>query len=157
LSGSDRDFVGLVFVIVCAAALALSVLLIYQDFVRLLLMHRILFLKSWILDLSVRLGAAGTEGVYLSLVAAAFNKDASAEIHEFKRKMRLELEDFKRKMSESHGRIVTILAAIRLWFFKLRLAFRARQYKPSPALVDKCVKAPELDTLVYLHKFSERV
>ncbi len=157
LSGSDKDFVGLVFVLVCAGALVLSVLLIYQDFARLLLMHRILFLKSWILDLSARLGAAATEGVYLSLVAAAFNKEASAEIYEFKRKMRIELENFKRKMSKSHGQISPILAVVHSWFFTLQLAFRARQYKPLPALVDKCVKAPELDTLVYLHKLSERV
>jgi hypothetical protein len=157
LSGSDKDFVGLLFVIICATALALSALLIYQDFMRLFLVHRIIFLKSWILDLSVRLGAAGTEGAYLSLVAAAFNQDASAEIQEFKRKMRLDLENFKNKVSESGGRIMSIVAAIHVWFFKLRLAYRARQYKPSPELVDKCMKAPELDTLVYLHKLSERV
>jgi hypothetical protein len=157
LSGSDKDFVGLVFVIICATALTLSALLIYQDFMRLFLMHRILFLKSWILDLSVRLGAAGTEGAYLSLVAAAFNKDASAEIHEFKRKLRLDLQNFKSKVSESGGRIVSILTAIHEWFFKLRLVYRARQFKPSPERVEQCMKAPELDTLVYLHKLSERI
>ena len=157
LSGSEKDFVGMVFVIVCAVSLAFSALLMYQDFVRLLLMHKILFLKSWILDLSVRLGAAGTEGAYLSLVATAFNKHASAEIYELKRKMRLELEDFTCKLSKSSGMIAAILAAIRVWFFKLRLSYRARQHKPPPELVAQCVKAPELNTLVYLHKLSERI
>jgi hypothetical protein len=157
LTGSDKDFVGLVFVVICATALSLSALLIYQDFMRLFLTHRILFLKSWILDLSARLGAAGTEGAYLSLVAAAFNKDASAEIYKFKRKLRLDLENFKSEVFESGGRIMSIVAAIRLWFFKLRLAYRAREYKPSSDLVEQCMKAPELETLVYLHKLSERV
>jgi hypothetical protein len=157
LIGSDKDVVGLIFVIVCAAALSLSFLLIYQDFVRLLLTHRIPFLKSWILSLSARLGPAGTEGVYLSLVTAAFNKYSSPEILEFKRKMRMELEEFKLKLAGSRGQFVSILVAIRLWFFKLRLAYRAHQYKPSPELVEQCMQAPELDTLVYLHKLSERV
>jgi hypothetical protein len=157
LSGPSKDAVGLLFVVVCAAALVLSILLIYQDFLRLLLMHRILFLKSWFLNLSARLGSAVSEGVYLSLVTAAFNKDSSAEIHKFKRKMRMELEEFKLKLAESRGRCVSILVAARLWFFKIRLAYRARQYKPSPELVEQCIKAPELDTLVYLHKLTERV
>jgi hypothetical protein len=157
LSGSDKDAVGLIFVIICAAALALSLLLIYQDFLRLLLMHRILFLKSWILNLSARLGPAGSEGAYLSLVTAAFNKHSSAEIHEFKRKMRIELEEFQLKLAESRGKFGSVLVAIRLWFFRMRLAYRARQYKPPPELVEQCLKAPELETLVYLHKLSERV
>jgi hypothetical protein len=157
LSDSAKDFVGLVFVIICAMALALSVLLIYQDFVRLYLMHKILFVKSWILEISVRLGAAGTEGAYISLVAAAFNKDAASEIFELKRKMRLELMDFKLKWAASRGWIVSVYAAVRVWFHKLRLARAARQYSPSPELVDKCMKAPALEALVYLHKLGERV
>jgi hypothetical protein len=52
---------------------------------------------------------------------------------------------------------MSIVAAINLWFFKLRLAYRARQYKPSPERFEQCMKAPELETLVYLHKLSERV
>jgi hypothetical protein len=157
LSGSDKDFVGLVFVVICTIALSLSAILIYQDFMRLFLTHRILFLKSWILVLSARLGAAGTEGAYLSLVAAAFNKDASADVYKLKRKLRLDLENFKNEVFESGGWIMSIVAAIRLRFFKLRLAYRAREYKPSPDLVEQCMKAPELETLVYLHKLSERV
>ena len=157
LSDSAKDFVGLVFVIICAMALALSVLLIYQDFVRLYLMHKILFVKSWILEISVRLGAAGTEGAYISLVAAAFNKDAASEIFELKRKMRLELMDFKLKWAASRGWIVSVYAAVRVWFHKLRLARAARQYSPSPELVDKCMKTPALEALVYLHKLGERV
>jgi hypothetical protein len=157
LSGLSKDAVGVLFVVVCMAALVLSILLIYQDFLRLLLMHRILFLKSWFLSLSARLGSAGTEGVYLSLVTAAFNKDSSAEIYELKRKMRIELEEFKLKLAESRGKFVSILVAARFWFFKMRLAHRAREYKPSPELVEQCIKAPELNTLVYLHKLSERV
>ena len=157
LSGSDKDVVGLVFVIVCATALALSILLIYQDFLRLLLMHRIPFLKSWILNLSARLGPAGTEGTYLSLVTAAFNKHSSAEIYEFKRNMRIELENFKLKLARSRGLFASILAAIRLWFYKLQLSYRARQYEPPPELIEQCLKEPELETLVYLHKLSERV
>jgi hypothetical protein len=157
LGGSDRDFVGLLFVIICATALSLSALLVYQDFMRLFLVHRILFLKSWILQLGLRLGAAGTESAYLSLVVAAFNRDASAEIHEFKRKFRLDLENFKSKVSETSGRMMSLLAAIQIWFFKLRLAHGARQYKPSPECFEQCMKAPELETLVYLHKLSERI
>ena len=43
-------------------------------------MHKIVFVKSWILDISARLGAAGTEGAYIPLVLSAFNRVASAEI-----------------------------------------------------------------------------
>jgi hypothetical protein len=151
LSNTSKDFVGLVFVLICAVALALSILLI------LLLTHKILFLKSWILDLGVRLGAAGTDGAYISLVATAFNKDSSADICELKRKMRLELENFELKLKKSCGLLVSIMAPIRLWMRRHLLAYKARQYKPSSDLVDKCMKAPELQVLVYLHKLSERV
>jgi hypothetical protein len=71
--------------------------------------------------------------------------------------MRIELEEFKLKLAESRGKFVSILVAARFWFFKMRLAHRAREYKPSPELVEQCIKAPELNTLVYLHKLSERV
>jgi hypothetical protein len=157
LENAAKDYVGYVFVSVCAAAAVFSMLLIYEEFVRLLHMHRILFLKSWILDLSVRLGAAGTEGVYLSLVAAVFNKVAAADIYNSKQNMRLELENFKLTLTQTRSRIVSFFASIRLWFFKQRLSFTARQYKPSPEVVDECIKAPEIQVLFYLHKLSERV
>jgi hypothetical protein len=157
LENAAKDYVGYVFVSVCAVAVVFSMLLIYEEFVRLFLMHRILFLKSWILDLSVRLGAAGTEGVYLSLVAAVFNKVAAADIYNSKQNMRLELENFKLTLTQTRSRIVSFFASIRLWFFKQRLSFTARQYKPSPEVVDECIKAPEIQVLFYLHKLSERV
>ena len=157
LSGAAKDFVGLVFVLICATSFTLSIRFIYQDFSRLLLMHKVLFLKSWILGISARLGAAGTEGSYIPLVAAAFNKVASADILELKRKMRLELIDFKLNLQRRHGLFASLWVFIRSWFHQQRLSFRARQFKPSHELVDKCMKAPELEALVYLHKLSERV
>jgi hypothetical protein len=71
--------------------------------------------------------------------------------------MRLELENFKLTLTQTRSNIVSFFASIRLWLFKQRLSFTARQYKPSPELVDKCMKAPEIQVLLYLHKLSERV
>jgi hypothetical protein len=157
LSGSAKDFVGLLFVAICAACFLLSARLMFQDFSRLLLMHKIMFLKSWILVISTRLGAAGTEGTYVPLVATAFNKVASAEIFQLKRKMRLELIEFKQSFLKRHGLLVSFWANLRTWFHEQRLSHTARQYKPSPEKIEKCMKTPELEALVYLHKLSERI
>jgi hypothetical protein len=157
LTGSAKDFVGLLFVAICAGCLVLSVRLIIQDFSRLLLMHKIVFLKSWILDISARLGAAGTEGAYIPLVLSAFNLVASAEIFQLKRKMRLGIMDSKQSVLQRRGVFAAFLASMRTWFHQLRLSYKARQYKPSQKLVEKCMKTPELEALVYLHKLSERV
>jgi hypothetical protein len=148
LSGQAKEYVGLVFVIICAIAFALSAKCIYDDFSRLLIMYKINFTKSWILEINSNIGAAATEGFYIPLVATLVNKVASAEIFNMKRKMRIDLSDYALKHN---------LGRLGKWIFQLRLLYRAQDYQPSPDLFEKCMKEPELETLVYLHKLSERV
>jgi len=157
LSGRAKDFVGLMFVIICAGSFLMSMKFIYSDFMRLLRTHKILFLKSWISEINARLGAAGTEGNYISIVAAFFNKKASAEIFELKRNMRMDLKDFKERLLRRSSLLSVIVVPVRVWMFQIKLAFRAHKYQPSPEDVDECMKSPEFETLVYLHKLSERV
>jgi hypothetical protein len=90
-------------------------------------------------------------------MAAEFNKVASAEIFQLKRKMRLELIEFKQSFLKRHGLLVSFWANLRTWFHQQRLSHTARQYKPSPEKIEKCMKTPELEALVYLHKLSERI
>ncbi len=157
LSGTAKDLVGLVFVIICAVAFSLSAHYIYQDFSRLLLMYRIVYARSWIMDISSRLGAACTEGAYIPLVATLFNKFASCEIFNMKRKLRIETSEH----SELERNRISFLAQCCRFFcarFRAyRFLFQARSYRPPPDALDKCMKEPELEALVYLQKLSERV
>jgi hypothetical protein len=157
LSGAVKDLVGLVFVIICAVAFFLSAYYIYQDFSRLFLMYRIVYARSWILDISSRLGAACTEGAYIPLVATLFNKFASCEIFNLKRKMRIQTTDH----SECERNQISISAKCCRFFCAnlraIKFSFQARSYRPPPDVLDKCMKEPELEALIYLQKLSERV
>jgi hypothetical protein len=153
LSGTAKDLVGLAFVIICSAAFSLSAKYIYQDFSRLFLMYNVRFARSWILDISARLGAAGTEGAYIPLVATLYNKISSSDISGLKRKLQIDLMDLEQHVP---GRL-RIVARCCAWFHRMRLSLWARRYKPSPDLLDQCLKQPELEALKYLQKLSERV
>jgi hypothetical protein len=148
LSGQAKEYVGLVFVIICATAFAFSAKCIYDDFSRLLIMYKISFTNSWILDINSNIGAGATEGFYIPLVLTLVNKVASAEIFKMKLKMRTDLLNYAVKHP---------LGRLGKWFFHLQLWYRAQQYLPSRDHLEKCMKEPELETLVYLHKLSERV
>jgi hypothetical protein len=157
LSGASKDTVGLVFVIVCSAAFALSAKFIYQDFSRLLVMYKTVYAKSWILDISSRLGAACTEGAYIPLVATLYNKVASRDILNLKRKLRIQLTEYAQQQDARSGIVAHFWRLIRSWLHQKRLLFVARVYKPSSDFLDECLKEPELEALTYLQKLSERV
>jgi hypothetical protein len=157
LSGSAKDLVGLVFVTICSVAFSLSAKYIYQNFSQLLLMYNISFAKSWILDINTRLGAAGTEGAYIPLVATLYNKVASADILTLKRKMRTDLMEHEQRAHGRFGCISRICVSLSSWLHQKRLSFKGRLYKPSPDLLDQCMKEPELEALAYLQKLGERV
>ena len=157
LSGSAKDLVGLVFVTICSVAFSLSAKYIYQNFSQLLLMYNISFAKSWILDINTRLGAAGTEGAYIPLVATLYNKVASADILTLKRKMRTDLMEHEQRAHGRFGCISRIWVSLSSWLHQKRLSFKGRLYKPSPDLLDQCMKEPELEALAYLQKLGERV
>jgi hypothetical protein len=157
LSGSAKDLVGLIFVTICSVAFFLSAKYMYQNFSQLLLMYSIRFAKSWILEISTRLGAAGTNGAYVPLVATLYNKVASADILTLKRKMRTDLMDHEQHEHGRFGCISRIWFSLCFWLREKRLSLRGRMYKPSPDLLDQCMKEPELAALTYLQKLSERV
>jgi hypothetical protein len=157
LNGATKEFVGLVMVTICAVAFFLSAKYIYQDFSRLFVMYRIVYSKSWVLEISSRLGAAATEGAYIPLVATLFNKFASQDVFKLKRNMRLQLLDLHKCNSVHSNIFARVYGALRAAALRMRLSFRARLYKPPPDLLDKCMKEPELDALVYLQKLGERV
>jgi hypothetical protein len=156
LSGSAKDTVGLVFILICVISLLMSIKYIYQDFVRLFLMYSIAFTKSWILGISAHLGAAGTQGVYIPIVAMLFNKFSSREVVNLKQKLRYELSEYMDR-ERSVFCIAQPWRSFCSWFHRTRVLFRARQYKPPPDLLEKCMKEPELEALIYLQKLSERV
>jgi len=157
LAGSAKDLIGLLFVIICAAAFFLSAKIIYDDFSRLLLMYNISSAKSWIFEISARLGAAGTEGFYIPLVATLYNTQSSSDISKLKRKMRTQLTDYAQHQLGRFRFVTQCCGSFWVWLQEKRLSFRARHYKPSLDLLDKCLREPELEALVYLHKLSERV
>jgi len=157
LTGSTKDLIGLLFVIICAVAFFWSAKIIYDDFSRLLLMYNISSAKSWIFEISARLGAAGTEGFYIPLVATLYNTQSSSDISKLKRKMRTQLTDYAQHQLGRFRFVTQCCGLFWVWLQEKRLSFRARHYKPSLDLLDKCLREPELEALVYLHKLSERV
>jgi hypothetical protein len=131
LAGSAKDLIGLSFVIICAVAFFLSAKMIYDDFSRLLLMYNISSAKSWIFEISARLGAAGTEGFYIPLVAAMYNTQSSSDISKGKRKMRTQLTDYAQHQLGRFRFVTQCCGSFWVWLQEKRLSFRARHYKPS--------------------------
>jgi hypothetical protein len=158
LSGVAKDFVGFIFVLICAASFALSLVCIHRDFARLYMLHKILFLKSWSAAISARLGAAITEGSFVPLIAAFYNKVSSTDFFKLKFEIQSDQSNFKQlTFSNQFSALGHINAKLRCWFHKKIRLFHAHRYNPDPETIDDCIKSPELDALIYLQKLSERV
>lgn len=170
LSGSSRDFVGLLFVIICALAAASAVRLLYLSFSgnwrclqcsfvllrsfghsyvhpELLLMHRDITVLNWVLEVKQHLGESCRNGLFIPLVCMFFNEVSSADVLRRKKDLFEGLEAIDRSTREQTNSIFCMCYSVSAWYQRLRLRFHFFKMKPPASAAAECVIQPEFDFL----------
>ena len=162
LAGASRNFVGLVFVIVCALC-GLSVMhLLYASFsgnsvgivlpvlwvdsfllAELLLMHKDISLLSWVVEVKQRLGDSCKNGVIIPLVCMFFNEVSSPLVIQRKQLLMQDLQSIERSAQQQRNCIVRACYSATLWYQRLKLRLQTLADKPPASLVASCVAQPE--------------